>query len=576
MARTGTFDVARKVLALLLLLVALTASAVAAQERPDKVGIFDLKALRAIPLNAEVLGKTKKDGLIYEEVRFTSVPGVRIYMILSYKEGANRLPGIMVVDRFVAKTKETEAKNGYFTISVAPPSGNFDPKKKASVGGPKMDPATFSMDDHYTDDPKDSYIYHHTVALLRALDYLESRPEVDLSKTIVSGYSWPGLMVALLHALDDRPAGYVLFHGLGYYSDLDGMSGGRRAPIGRKQYEMYGAANYAKYGSKPIWMGVAMDDYFARLDSIQEFYTNLQCEKKIVYAPNRHHHGTQRGEFDYPGQYPWQTHWQMGTARPSEIAEGALKAENGKLLYTATVDERDTIKGAEVLISYGKPGNWMGRTWHSIPLKKSGDAYQAEIPVYDPKVPFYVAAQINSTNATFPTGWYTGNGLQFIEPEKLGVTAANATYPNVLFDPAKKSDLYLRTGRSKWMPADASGKSSVVLTPDEPNNDHGMIQFQNIEPQFWKGAKEISIFLKGDGKPGPVTAFLAFDPHYYLDKSVPNYTQFQLVPTGQVFANGWKEYVIPVSKISNLARVSTLFIEVAGQRPLQLGGVSWR
>jgi dienelactone hydrolase len=541
------------------------------KKQGNKIGIFDLDAIRSVPLNPEVIGKTKKGNIVFEEVKFTSSPGVRTYMILSYKEGANRLPGIMVVDRFKAKTKEVEASNNYFAISVAPVSGNMDPKKKDTSGGPKIDPNAFSIEAHFTENPKDSYIYQHTVALLRALDYLESRSEVDISKTVVTGYSWPGLMVALLHALDDRPAAYTIWHGIGYYADTDGMSGGRRAPMSRKQYEMYGAGAYAKYGTKPVWFGSALDDYFARFDSIMEFQTNLQSEKKFVWVPNRHHHETQKKELSYPNPYPWQTHWQMGAAEPSTIGEGTVKAENGKIQYTVSIDAKEALKSAEVFVSYGKPGNWLGRTWHSFPLRKSGENYVADVPVYDAAVPFYIAGQIWT-----PNGWFLGNSIQFVEPEKLGISTATATYPNVLFDPSKKNDLYLRTGRPTWVGDSQDGKGSVILTPDEPNNDNGMVMFQNIDPMFWKGGKEISILLKGDGKPGPVTAYLAYDTNYYIDKSLPNFTQFQLIPTGKVFTAGWKEYVLPLSKVSNLARVGSLFIQSGNARPVQIGTISWR
>lgn len=563
----------------LLFLVALIGSAFAAgQDEPDKIGIFDLKAIRSVPLNPEVIAKTKKGNLIFEEIRYTSVPGVRVYAILSYKANANKLPGIMVVDRFKAKTKEVEATNNYFAISVAPPSGNMDPTKKDTVGGPKY-PVPFSLDDQYTADPKDSYIYHHTVALLRMLDYLETRPEVDLSKTVVSGYSWPGLMVALLHALDNRPCAYVLWHGLGYYADADGMSGDRPAPISRKLYEMYAAGAYAKYGKKPLWMGIALDDYFTRLDSLMEVYNNLQGERVAVYVPNRHHSETSRKELSYPNPYPWQTFWQLGTEKPSSVAEGTIQLVGGKPVYVCDVQSNEPLKTAEVLVSYGKPGNWLGRTWHTLTMKKMPEGtYGAEIPVYDPKVPFYAAAQISTEKYSF-----TANGIQFFEPEKLGVTAATATYGNMLFDPSKRSDLYLRTGNPTFSSEGPLGKGSVSITLDNPPIDNGMVQIQNLDIAFWKGAKEISIYLKGDGKPGPVTAYMAYDVNYYLDKSVGNFTAFPLVPTGQVFGAGWHEYVIPLSKVTNLARVGTLYIDPGvdktnptGKRVLQLGAVSWR
>jgi hypothetical protein len=301
-----------------------------------------------------------------------------------------------------------------------------------------------------------------------------------------------------------------------------------------------------------------------------EVYDNLKCEKKFVYVPNRHHAETQRKELSYPAPYPWQTHWQMGSPRPSEIGEGTVAVEDGRISYTAEVTETEPLRTSEVYVSYGKPGDWMGRTWHSFPLRKSGNAYKADIPVYDANVPFYVVGQISTAN-----GWYIGNGVQFVEPGKLGVTTSNATYPNVLFDPSKRSDLYLRTGQSQWVADGPLSKGSVVLTPNQPNIDHGMVQFQNIEPKFWKGGSELSVWLKGDGKPGPVTAYLTWDTNYYVDTTVPNYTKFSLVPTGKTFTSGWKEYVITLSKVNNLERVTSLTIDLGG-RPLQLGVVAWR
>lgn len=534
-----------------------------AQERPDKVGIYDLKAIHSVPLNPEVIGKTKKGNIIFEEVRFTSVPGVRIYAILSYKEGANKLPGLMVVDRFRAKTKEVEATNNYFAISVAPPSGNQDPTKKDSVGGPKYH-QPFSLDDQYTNDPKDSYIYHHTVALLRALDYMESRPEVDVTKTVVTGYSWPGLMVALVNSLDDRPCAYVLWHGLGYYSDLDGNSGDRPSPISRKAYDMYAAGAYAKYATKPMYVGVALDDYFTRLDSIMEVYNNLKVEKAFAYAPNRHHSNSSRNEFN--GAYPWQTYWQLGAEKPSTISEGEVKSEGGKLVYTCKVDSKEPLTTSEVLVSYGKPGNWLGRTWQAVPLKKTDDGYRAEIPVYDPAIPLYAIGQISTAKHSF-----IGNGPQFVEPIKFGVETATDKFPNLLFDPSLKSDFYIRTGTPSFVSEGPLGKGSAIITVTEA----GMVQFQNMNPQLWKDAKELSIYLKGDGKVGALSAYITYDTNYYIDKSVANFTQFKLVADGQVMAPGWKEYVIPLNKVNNLNRVGIFFFE-PGNHTLQVGAISWR
>lgn len=532
----------------------------------EKIGIYDLAAIHSIPLNAQTISKTEDSGIVYEKVRFSSVDGIRVFAILSYKKGLSKAPGIVAVQRFKADPHKIEASNGYFVISVAAPDGNMDESKDDSVGGPKYS-APFTIDDQYRDNPKQSYIYQHTVALLRALDYLETRPEVNVGNTVVTGFSWPGLMVSTLHGLDDRPACYVLWHGLGFHADENGKSGGQTAQITRKQYEMYGAGTYCKLGKKPIYVGNALDDYFTKLDEIIDIYNNLNCEKAFSYAPNRHHHMTGRKEFTefVP---TWQTYWLrlFGMTKPGTIGEGTVKADGGKLIYTASVDCKEPLKWSEVLVSYGAPGNWMRRTWHSVPLVKTGDVYQAEIPVYDPSVPVYAIGQIftDKDNAT-------GNGPQLIEPAKLGISAGNSTYPNVLFDPSTKSDFYIRTGDAAFVEDSGDGKgSAIVKTTEAPN-----VMFNNVEPKLWKGATELHLWLKGDGKAGDFNVYLSSDSNYYLDKDVKAYTAINLVPTGSTMASGWKEYTIKLSDVSNLDQVTSIYFE-PGVHTLQLGTVSWK
>lgn len=328
------------------LTLAVAASAGTGQT-PDKIGMFDLKAIRAVPLDPEILSKTKQDGINIEQIRFTSLPGVRIYAILTYKDNAVGIPGYVKVERFGALPLMEQGKNGFFGMSVCAPTGNTDPKRMESLGGPKLVPGTFSINDAYTDDPNDSYIYQYTVALLRAMDYLATRPEVNLSITSVAGYSWAGTMVAILHALDDREAAYIVFHGLGQYVDENGMSGGVPAPISRKKYEMYCPAAYAQYGTKPFFLGTALDDYYTKLDAIMETYKKLKCPKEFVYVPNRHHHETSRLEM--LSHIGWLQYWQFGGEKPPTISEGAISSAGGKVIYSCMIDSKYTLQHAEAI-----------------------------------------------------------------------------------------------------------------------------------------------------------------------------------------------------------------------------------
>lgn len=531
------------------------------QSGQDSIGIFDLKAIRSVPLDPEVLQKTKQGDINIEQIRFTSLPGIRIYAILTYKDGAKSVPGYFVVERFTTKPLIEAAKNGFFGIEVAPPTGNTDPKKMESVGGPAYH-EPFSINDQFTPDKNQSYIYHYTVALLRAMDYLATRPEVSLSRTVITGYSWSGTPVALLHALDDRPAGFCTNHGLGYYVDAGGPGDGVPANLSRKLYEMYCPAAYAQYGTKPFYVGTALNDFYTKLDAIIETYNNMKSPKAFAYSPNRHHDATSRNEFF--GFVWWQAYWQGFGDPPSTVGEGAFRADDGKLTYVCSVDSKFPLKHAEVMVSYGKPGNYMGRTWHRFPLVQAGTQYQCDIPIYDPSVPLYAIAQIETDRFGD-----IGNGPKYVDPSALGIKKANAEYPTLLFDPSQKDDLYIRTGTIEWSADGLSGSGSAIIEPCE----EGTITFQNTDCEFWNGKKTLSIWLKGDGKPGPIVAYLVSNPNYYFEYNKKNFSAVELVGAKEIFANGWAEYVIPLAKIPNLASDSSIFIN-PGKRKLQIGQIA--
>ncbi len=539
-------------------------------QSPDVIGMFDLKEIRSVPLDPEVLSRTKQGDVTVEQVRFTAAAGVKMVATLTYKDGAKAAPGYAFLELFKVKPLVAEAQAGFVGVVLDPPTGNTDPKKAESLGGP-IYPQPFDFNSQFLEDKSRSYIYQVTVGMVRLFDYLATRPEVNLSTSIVTSYSWASTMIGLMHALDDRPAGYVLFHGCGYYVDPQGLSAGNpvtfghaKAPettLSRKLYEMYCPAAYAGFGTKPLYMGTALDDSYTRLDAIQEMYRHLKSPKAFAFSPNREHMPTARNEFN--GYAYWVSSWIFGGAKPATLGEGAITASQGHLNYKCSLDSKESLTHAELLVSYGKPGNWLGRTWHRLPMTVQGTDLTAEVPVYDPEVPAYVIAQVET--AKFGA---IANGPQLCDPKALGISAASSAYPSVLFDPSLKDDLYLRGGNVEWNQDGPNGHGSAIVSP----GPEGMIHFQNVDGDLWAGKKTLNLWLKGDGNPGPIRAYLTYSPNYYLEVERKNYTVADLVPTGSTFALGWNEYSIPLSKVGRLAEVSTLFLD-SSHRKLQLGPI---
>ena len=519
----------------------------------EKIGIFDLTLIHEPPLDAEVIGTREEDGVVIEEIRFTGRPGVRVYMLMAYLKGAVKRPVTLALLNAGTQTPFNEAKNGFVGLSVCPPSGNSDETQKLTVGGPPFN-------QFYTDDPEDSWFYHYVVALTRAFDYLETRPEADMSKIMVTGFSTAGYVANLLHAIENRPSGYITYHGSGYFTEPDGTSGGEPAYLTRKQYEMYGPAAYAAHGTSPLYICSAVSDYFAMFDGLIEIYTQLRCPKRLTVAPNRGHKQTDRKEFR--NVWPWMTHWLFAGPAMPVVEDGIVEIRDGRLIYTFTSDAPAAqIQHADVLYSYGKPGLWAGRTWHRSPATRTATgAYEYEIPVYDLTTPLYAVAQIETRDLG-----NVANTPQFIDPLAMKLPQATASYPRMLIDFESQDDLYVPEGVVRYVTDSAEGKFAAAITPF----DDGTVHLVNIETAVRAGGKELRIFLKGNGK---VNTLLAF---YSDDRDFWKYPPVATLVDNAVFPNTWKQYVIPLSGFEKPERITRLVLKLSTPTEIFVDGLYW-
>lgn len=517
-----------------------------------KIGIFDLKAIHEVPLEPELVKKTVEGDIVIEEIRFTGRPGVRALMVMTYKKGLTKRPVSFNVRSYGVGTLKLEAQNTFVGVSVCPTSGNNDPAKRLTVGGPPFN-------QFYTDDPEQSWYYHHVVILTRAMDYLETRQEADMSNIMVSGYSTSGYVTNLLHAIDNRPVCYYTWHGTGYYTDPQGMSGGKQAFLTRKQYEMYGPAAYARYGSSPLYIATALNDYYAVFDGLLVFYSNMRCPKGLALAPNRGHQETSRQELR--SAPVWCSRWQFKAAKMPVVHGGKPVARDGRLYYAFEIESAEAPSYVDVLYSYGKPGRWVGRTWHrAAATKVKALSYECEIPVYDPAVPLYAAAQVETKNSGV-----MANMPIYIEPSKLEIAKATAVYPHMLHDFEVKDDLYIPVGTPTYVAGGPSGKQFAAITPFAD----GTVQLVNVEPFLWKGAKTLHFYLKGDGKPGPI------DLHFSSDRNYWDFPKVTLVYPEAAFEEGWHEYDVPLDAIADLDNVTTLVFAAPGRQVLNIDAVRW-
>ena len=163
------------------------------------------------PLNAQVLRKHAKDGYSIEEVLFESYPGIHVTALLFLPDPAKfqaPYPGVIVTCGHSAKGK---ANAGYQRTSLL--------LAKAGIAALLYDP--FDQGERTQKKGLSGCHGHNTIGVnaallgwsmarfriwdgMRAIDYLQSRSEVDPERIGVCGQSGGGTMTSLIMAIEPR------------------------------------------------------------------------------------------------------------------------------------------------------------------------------------------------------------------------------------------------------------------------------------------------------------------------------------------------------------------------------------
>jgi len=493
----------RNVALALVLLMACTAAACAAADP-----VYDVKALSSTPLKPRVLKTEEKDGIVTEEVMFHSEmdgsKSVDIFALFSYPKGARALPAFVWNQGglYRATTYWTEfgAKRGYATLCIDFPIGGY-----RSTGGYPINSGLA-----LTPDLRKAPIYHGAVALLKAVSYLESRPEVDSDRIGMAGSSWGGFYTTMMVGLDPRlKAGACMFgcgalHLGNNWWSAPGPGSRVDAAYRERWRTTLDPALRLPNTKTPIAWFTGTNDGFYWMPALMESHRLAAGPKCLSLLANWNHGLTETGDEQV---FAWldaqlKDGKALNTVSPLEVAKvgGALQAH-------WTVAGPRPVKRAELLLSYGEAGNWTARYWGALEAKLAEGKCTAALPASP--MPFYV-----SGTAVDEQGFRYSTPLVRVDPEALGAA-----------DPAAKLDcdgcamwggfekeqlVYLR--RTGWpcpaASADArAGKQAAQLKPGA-NRLAGVYFTAGVPHRLtcWLKAKapvEVKLTLAGsfDGKP---------------------------------------------------------------------------
>lgn len=175
---------------------------------------FFLDALGGLPercpLNARVLGRVARDGYAVEKVIFESQPRHFVTAALYLPDGRRGVPGVLVPCGHSANGKAAKpyqqacillARHGLAALC-------YDPIEQGERGQ-LLDAAGKNLSNHSLVGVGSTLLGRNTATFriwdgMRAIDYLQSRPEVDPKRIGCTGNSGGGTLTSYLMALDDR------------------------------------------------------------------------------------------------------------------------------------------------------------------------------------------------------------------------------------------------------------------------------------------------------------------------------------------------------------------------------------
>lgn len=344
--------------------------------------VFDVPALIATPLDPRTLRIHDDGAIVTEEVRFHSErdgeKDVDIFAFFSYPKGARGLPAYIWNPGGLGQASpaftEAGARRGYATLCIDFPqigyrsTGNYPINLGLVLG----------------DDPRQAPIAHGAVALLKAVSYLESRPEVDRNRIGMAGSSWGGFFTTLMTGIDPRLKVGSCLYGAGNLQlgnawwDGDSRNGlVPPAPAERERWRTtLDPAWRLPTKTTPIAWITGTNDAFYLLPGVMKTHEMAGGPRHLTLVPNWHHALPQALHDELV--IAWLDEHLQGKPGFPRVAPLNVTAERNHPV--ARWDFQGDAVSADVIVSFGEPGNWRGRCWITLEAAIEGRTCHAELP----------------------------------------------------------------------------------------------------------------------------------------------------------------------------------------------------
>jgi len=363
---------------------------------------WDLAALSQAPKVTWLDAASPVRALLYEGPSFQGKPtSVFAYyatpetLVKNPPRTDNSLPAVVLVHggggTAFPQWVKLWAERGYAAIAMDL-AGCSAKKVRLPDGGPGQgDDTKFGAIDS---SPKDQWSYHAVANVILAHSLVRSLPEVDASKTAITGISWGGYLTCIVAGLDNRFRAAVPVYGCGFLHE-GSIWDGRFAKMNEKQrarwVELWDPSRYVGSAKMPVFFVNGTNDFAYWLESYKKTYDLVKSPREFritVNMPHGHHQGWAPKEIG-----AFIDSKLLGTAPLPRI--NRIRTIEGKIEAIFVADQRHEVKSGELHYTTDGPPHkerrWTSKPARVVDVKVAPPKIVVDVPPKDAKIWFLTA-----------------------------------------------------------------------------------------------------------------------------------------------------------------------------------------
>lgn len=379
---------------------------------------------RKEPLEVEVIREWKEDGGVYRYVRyrigtFKGNPA-RMAAFYGFPDGAKgKLPAVMHMhgggQRAFLEEVKTYVGRGYAALSVnwggremedsksGDPNtdwGSVDPTQQNVPGYFNLLPGDKFLVDH--ESPKNNNWYLLTLGCRRGITFLEQQPEVDAERIGIFGHSMGGNLTMYVASTDDRvKVAAPSVGGQGYRTEPHEMMGGKAQQENIKGdtalfASTLGFENHAPLIHCPVMHLSGTNDFHGWMDDVYRTNALIKDQPlRYAFSPHLNHRFIPEVAVTRP---LWLDHYLKGGPALPETPKSAweLKTTDG-VPGMRVMPDKNSLPVARVDLYYSVDPDPRARFWRDAIAVKTGNNWEAKLPVLSTDEPLYAFANVYYT-----------------------------------------------------------------------------------------------------------------------------------------------------------------------------------